>query len=290
MVFRNFLNKLLFKYIYRQWNIAIASVSEDLTPTKARWIKHTYKDRWFADPFILYETNKEYIILAEEYIRDDKKARLARLTVNKKDCTLLKNETILNLPTHLSFPNFISINGKTYIYPENGRSGSTDYYEYGEELKRVGVLSPLPLADAVIQKIGDLNFMFFTIGKECNGNKLIVYSSENSFGPYHPFQEIFFIFYIARRAGRFFYWKGKLVSPAQVCNNAYGEALSLQEVIYKDNKFFFKEIKRIYPNSEIFPHGLHTYNTLGEHVVIDGYKYDYPLISKLYFKIRGGGI
>ncbi len=277
----------LFKYIHRHWNIAIADIDSDLNPLNVRWMKHDYRDRWFADPFLFDESSDTVVVLAEEYMRDERKARIAKLTINKINGVLENNETILDIATHLSFPNFMKFDDKIYIYPENGRSGNTKYYEYTSSLVEKGELSPLPLADAVIEQIDDRYYMFFTLGKECNGNKLIIYSSCKPFGPYEPYQEIRFNENTARRAGKMFRLGEMLISPAQVCNNAYGEALSMQEVKFVDGKFRFEEVKRIYPQGDEYPNGLHTYNTCGNMAVIDGYRYDYPIISKLYFKLRG---
>jgi hypothetical protein len=36
-------------------------------PMKVNWMKHSYKDRWFADPFILDVTDDEIIVLVEEW-------------------------------------------------------------------------------------------------------------------------------------------------------------------------------------------------------------------------------
>ena len=106
---KSIISKIIFNNIHRHWNIAIADIDMDYNPVNIRWMKHGYKDRWFADPFIVDETADTFIILAEEYMRDDRKARLAKLVVSKDDCKLLNNETVLNLDTHLSFPNFIDI-------------------------------------------------------------------------------------------------------------------------------------------------------------------------------------
>lgn len=287
---KRYINKILFKYVHRQWNIAIAEYDSNFNPFNIRWMRHNYKDRWFADPFIIDETDETFIILAEEYMRDDRKAQLAKLTVIKDDCRLLKNETLLKLDTHLSFPNFIKVEGKTYVYPENGRSGKTTYYELSESLRRVGVFSSLPLADAVIQEIGGYYYLFFTMGEECNGKRLFVHMSDKPFGPYKPKQEIVFNDNVARRAGRIFQVENKIISPAQICNNKYGEGVCLQEVICTDGDLMFKEIKRLFPNSKEYPSGLHTFNVYGNHVVIDGYRFNCPLLSRLYFGIRGGGI
>ncbi len=287
---KSILNKLIFNYIHRHWNIAIADVDTELNPTNIKWMKHDYKDRWFADPFIVDETADTFIILAEEYMRDNRKARLAKLIVSKDDCKLLKNETILELDTHLSFPNFIDVDGKTYVYPENGRAGKTNYYELGTPLKYMGELSHLPLADAVIQEIDGNYYLFFTLGSECNGNRLFVHVAKNPFGPYEPKQEIVFKDNIARRAGRVFKFGNRLISPAQICNNSYGEGVCLQEIILDEEQLKLNEIKRIYPKSKEYPCGLHTFNVFKRQVVIDGYRYKFPLLSRIYFGLRGNGI
>lgn len=287
---KSLLNKLIFNNIHRHWNLAIADIDDELNPYNIKWMKHEYNDRWFADPFIIDDTLDSFIILAEEFMRDDRKARLAKLTVSKNDCKLLNNETVLNLDTHLSFPNFIDVEGKIYVYPENGRSGKTNYYEFGTPLKRVGELSPLPLADAVIQEIGGNYYLFFTLGSECNGNRLLVHVANNPFGPYEPKQEIVFKDNTARRAGRMFKFENRLISPAQICNSSYGEGVCLQEVLFYGNLLKLQEIQRIYPSSKEYPSGLHTFNVFGSHVVIDGYRFKYPFLSKIYFFMRGGQI
>ena len=278
----------LFKYIHRHWNIAIADIDSDLNPLNVRWMKHDYRDRWFADPFIINEDDDTFTILAEEYMRDDRKARIAKLIVTKEDCRLLNNEAVLNLNTHLSFPNFIDVNGTTFVYPENGGSGHTSFYELGSPLRLVGELSPLPLADAVIQEIENRYYLLFTLGEECNGNRLMVYASDTTLGSFKPLQEVTFSDNVARRAGRMFKIGNRLISPAQICNNRYGEGVCLQEVNVVGDKLSFTEVKRLYPTSKEYPSGLHTYNVFSNHVVIDGYRFKYPKLSSLYFKLRNG--
>lgn len=281
------IKKILQKYVYQDWNIAIAERNDDLSLKNIRWMKHSYNDRWFADPFIIDDTEDDYIILVEEYMHTTRLGRLARLTVSKKDCALLKNETILDMKTHLSFPNPIMVNGDIYIYPENGASGNTKYYAYGKELKLEGVLSEHPLADATITKIKGQYYIFATLGEECNGNNLRVYKSNAPLSGYTECQQIRFHDNTARRAGNVFEWNGQLISPAQVCNNDYGEGVSLQVLEENDGQTSLKEIKRMMPPTKDYPEGFHTYNVYKDNVVvIDGYRYGSKFLHNLYFKIR----
>ena len=283
----NVIKRLLQKYVYQDWNIAIAEMNDDFSLSNIKWMKHSYKDRWFADPFIIADTEDSYTILVEEYLHSTRRGRLARLTVSKTDCTLLSNETMLDLPTHLSFPNPITVDGEMYIYPENGAAGITKYYTYGKYFDEAGELSALPLADATIVKITDTYYLLATLGKECNGNTLRVYKSVSPLGGFRECQQIQFPDNSARRAGNVFAWNGQLISPAQVCNNDYGEGVSLQLLEEKNGHITLKEIKRMMPPTKNYSEGFHTYNVYSENVVvIDGYRYGSKFFHKLYFNIR----
>ena len=279
------IRKFFFKYIHDNWNIGIADIGDDLSPLNIKWMKHEYKDRCFADPFFVEKTKDAYIILVEELVRDARKGRLARLTVDIEDCRLLKNETILDLPTHLSFPNPIVVDEKTYIYPENGASGNTKYYEYDTLLRNPQLLSNLPLTDAVIYRHEDKYYLLYTLGKECNGNVLHVAVADSAFGEYKPIQEITFADNVARRAGNVFQWKGRSISPAQVNNNHYGEGASFQEIAIENGLVSLREIKRIFPSWHEYDKAFHTYNVLDNKVVIDGVRIGWPKISRIYRKL-----
>lgn len=281
------IRKFLIKYVLQDWNIAIAERNDDLSLKEVQWMKHSYKDRWFADPFIIDDTEDVYIVLVEEYMHTTRLGRLARLTVSKKDYTLLKNETILELPTHLSFPNPIDVNGKVYIYPENSAAGITKYYAYGQKLKLEGELSKFPLADATITNIKGNYYILATLGDECNGNNLHVYRSDQPLTGYKECQQIRFQDNIARRAGNVFEFNGQLISPAQVCINDYGEGVSLQVLDEHNGQISLNEIKRIMPPTKEYLEGVHTYNVYKNNVVvIDGYRYGCKFLHNLYFKIR----
>ena len=281
------IRRLLNKYVYQIWNIAIADIGDDLKPINIKWMKHDYKDRWFADPFIIDETEHYYIVLAEEFIYATRLGRLARLTIDKGTCRLVKNETILDLSTHLSFPNPIVVEGRLYVYPENAAAGNTKYFTYSQGLENPEVLSELPLADPTIFMIEGMYYLFATLGDECNGNRLRIYQSSKPLSGYKEIQQIEFADNTARRAGNVFLWNGRLISPAQICNGDYGKGICFQEITVEDGKFSMKDIRRDDPPSKDYPEGYHTYNVYKSNiVVIDGYRYGSKLLHNLYFGLR----
>ena len=52
------------------------------------WLKHSYKDRWFADPFILDMTDNEIRILVEEWYDPIQRGRISRLVVDRSSFEL----------------------------------------------------------------------------------------------------------------------------------------------------------------------------------------------------------
>ena len=72
-------------------------------PIKVNWLKHSYKDRWFADPFILDVTESEILVLVEEWYDPIGRGRISRLTIDRKEYTLKDIKTILELDCHQIF-------------------------------------------------------------------------------------------------------------------------------------------------------------------------------------------
>lgn len=282
------LKKFWSKIIQATYNIAIADIGEDMTPVNIRWMKHDYKDRWFADPFILEETPNTFVILAEEYVRAAALGRICKLTVEKTNIRLIRNETLLDIGSHLSFPNIINCGGDVFVYPENSVAGHLTFYRLSEQGLVQEALLPMPIIDPVLMQNNDECYILATLPKDSNANILHVYKSNHIFGPYEEIQQIPFGDNVARRAGNVFKWKGKTIAPAQICNYHYGEGISFQEIdIVEKGLLQVKEIKRLEAKEITKMTGFHTYNVFGKKAVIDGYKYGNEFIHDAYFKIRG---
>lgn len=271
------------------WNIAFCELGKDLYPAHIRWMKHDYSDRWFADPFFLDETPDTFVILAEEYLERYHRGRICKLIVEKTDCRLVQNDTLLDLSTHLSFPNIFVSEGKTYIYPENSASGQLKIYCMDESGLESRSVLDIPLIDPVLFQTEDSGvFLLGTLPEDANGNILHVFRSGRWDGLFEEVQQISFEDNVARRAGGIFGWNGMHISPAQICNKHYGEGISLQEICFDGNgSLMVREIRRLEAKKVTKMTGFHTYNVLGGNVLIDGYRYGNEFIHDFYFKLRG---
>ena len=102
-------------------------ISDGFKKNEIVWLKHNYKDRFFADPFMIKIDDKYYYLLVEEYIFWEEKGKIVLLTVDKTDFQLKERKLILEEDYHLSFP-FCKL-GCNYFIPEsiNG-DGTYKYY------------------------------------------------------------------------------------------------------------------------------------------------------------------
>lgn len=284
--------KRITKYINRSnWNIGFVDISPEHLIYKSKlgeiqWMKHRYNDRFFADPFILKITDKYIILLAEEMLFDDTKGRIVELIVDNKTKRLCDRYLILETDSHLSYPAYIRENGKVYVYPENGMSGTLKIYELDEDnhtlINPVVILNEA-VADATIF-INEGKYWMTSMKYPNTQEQVFLYKSESLLGPYVQVDNYPFTYDrgYSRPAGNFFSVNEQLYRPAQDCSRFYGSALSIMKVDFSDA--FQEELKfRIKPQSYKYNLGIHTINFLDGQCVVDGYGYLYPLIGRIYY-------
>ena len=87
-------------------------------------------------------------------------------------------------------------------------------------------------------------------------------------------------------AGNFFVCNGKIYRPAQVCIESYGDAVSIQEVTYNNEKWIFRELRRIYSPHPDMDLGFHTFNVYNGIIVVDAVGYRRPNLCRLLRKMK----
>lgn len=249
-------------------------------PLQIHWLKHDFKDRWFADPFILDLTKTEILLLVEEYRYEHPKGRIALLTVDRNTYELKAMNVVLEIETHLSFPAIWRANGKVFVYPESWLSGELTLYEYKgryEMMQPVRVLCKEPMADAVMTNLFG-GMQLFSVQKN---DILRIYDLNTATGLFELTYEKPFGLATARNAGDFFEYEGEVYRPAQVCVDRYGEAIEIQKVICgQDENFCFVPQKTLCSNHPSLRTGLHTLNSYKGVAVIDVHGWNHELIVK----------
>lgn len=282
------------RLLYPQnWNIGFVEQSvEDLLNKqqleRIKWMKHNYKDRWFADPFIYKVADDEIVVFVEECMITDKpKGILCELHVERKTKRLRERFVLLELDTHLSYPAIIEKDGVTYVYPENGASGSLKMYKYDVYNHRlvepVCILNEA-VADSTILKERD-GYTLITTKTENPLECAYLYKSKELFGPYqlvskHPVQSSLSC---SRPAGNWITVSGKTCRPAQDCSERYGGSINLMRIDSLDPYIEMVSIS-ISPVGYKYNLGIHTINasTTDDFLVVDGYGYLYPCFYRLW--------
>lgn len=245
-------------------------------PIKVNWMKHHYKDRWFADPFILDITDNEIFVLVEEWYDPLQRGRISKLTIDKQTFELVNLKVMIETDFHLSFPAIDRKPDGIYIHPESCAINKLESYKYDSEtdcFNKVGVLSELPLTDSVCNNYFGQNLMFSTKLPDANGKELGIYYWDSEKERYALKEYYHFKENISRMAGNFFEYNGNIYRPGQVCIKSYGDAVSIQKVSYNNKKWDFKEIRRINSPHPYLDLGFHTFNVFKKIIVVDAIGY-----------------
>ena len=263
------------KLYAESWNVAFrktkpANILEN-KKTPFEIIKNSWRF-WAADPF-LFEYNSETYVFAElyDYIACKGTLGYCKLEKSKKP----KWKKIISEPYHMSYPYIYEMNGEIYILPESGASNCL--YTY----KATHFPDKWEKCDIIRENVvyGDTSLFeyqnhTFALSYDVSDNEryrlmLLNLSDKNLDSKIEGNPSI------QRPAGRPFYIENRLLRPAQICENDYGEGLIFYE-IYFDKEGNYKEnaISRIMPNEltyskNIILNGMHTYNATRNYEVID---------------------
>lgn len=286
----DFFNKVYNWSIKEEYNIGfVENTYADIVSGKSlsfRWMKHKFKDSWFADPFVLDVTENQILLLVEDYYYPLGHGRISLLKVNKSTYVCEERKPLLTLDSHLSFPAIFRNDGQIYVYPESGKSGLLKMYKYqNEELKEYITLADMPFSDAILTGIFGENLCFSTIptgDSEEETRQQYVYRLDEHLQNFSLIEKYRFAKKHARNAGDFFEIEGKTYRPVQDCSVNYGGGMIIQEVSRdSDGEFFFKEISSFDAKHKNLQLGAHTLNHYKGVTVIDAHGYCNPLLAKM---------
>lgn len=292
MTLLNRIKSLYHKAIAWTYTIGFVDYSESLVldpdvMPDVHWVKGIPNGHWYADPFILSETEDSLIVLVEDYAFKGDKGQISKIKVDKRTFRITEIDTVLKLGTHLSFPAILYMDdesGKIFFYPENCKSGRLDLYEYDQHHSMFSrTLCPYPIADAVVFNVNDTKVIAGTLFPNDNGKELLIfpYFEDECPRDVKPLQTVKFSDNSARNAGMPFLIGNTLYRPAQNSNHRYGECVVIQRLdVNVGNQICFQEIKRIYSPSRRYSLTFHTFNVYKDkYVVVDASGYRFGLFG-----------
>lgn len=209
---------------------------------------------------------------------------------------------VLEETCHLSFPWVFEKNGNIYMIPETCCMKSVRLYKGNSDLSKFRYEKTIlcedreqgiSFSDTFIHEQEGCYYLITTI-IENNKNILKLYISDKWDGEYieHPSSPICENNKYGRNAGCFLSVDGKLIRPAQDCENGYGDNVHLLEVKEVTKELYREEpIKEYFlpKDSQFFKYGGHQYNIVkfnGKYIIAtDAKEYHYFFIRRVIRKI-----
>lgn len=289
----------MFEYLKNKFSIETYNVGVVLKPLAdvlnsgickgdIHWVRHNYKDRFFADPFLYNEDEAYYFILCEEFIFWEEKGKITLLTVEKNSFRLVDRRVIIEEPYHLSFP-FCSFRG-TSIIPEAYACGKMIKYSVDERLNVIGksVIAGEGLIDSafITDEKGE-RWMYTSKNKNPLKDLYSYKEVEGKFVPC-PVGVIFSDEKTARSAGRFFQFAGNLYRPVQDCEGRYGRQTRIMHVkSFGVNGYRAEEVVAVNSfENPPYQESMHTFNVYDNCIIVDGSGDFVRFPMKVFYKVR----
>jgi hypothetical protein len=242
---------------FEQWILLFSFNKQGLATSIFKYKRLTPpKDRFWADPCVIYEGGQYYIFL-EELIYKDKKGHLAVIEISQSGQYSFP-KIILKKPYHLSYPFVFKHEDQYYMIPETEENSTIELYradEFPYKWKFCrNMMEKVKAVDTTLF-VADNKFWLFTNIKEIDGaalsEELFLFSSDSLFSDTwkaHPCNPIVSDIKSARPAGRLFYHNGKLYRPSQDCSYKYGYSTVINEVlILNENEYKERKVSEISP-------------------------------------------
>jgi len=257
-------------YFY-QWNILL-NIHEDISTSFSKFIEITPpKDKFWADPFVLYKDEKYHIFL-EEFENSKNKGHLSVIIIDKNGN---HNDPVkfLERDYHLSYPSIFEFQNTFYLIHgtiHNSKSFVEIFKCEDFPLKwnyLHNLICDIPLVDTTMF-FYDKKWWLFACKAENNGtsqsNELMLFYSDNPLSKNwisHPLNPIVLDIRNARPAGKIFKMNNKIIRPAQNCHQVYGNGFSFNEIIkLNENEYEEKQLESFKPHWNDDLIGLHTFN------------------------------
>ncbi|MBR9846121.1 MAG: hypothetical protein GYB35_08450 [Algicola sp.] len=236
------------------------------------------KDRFWADPFIIYR-NEHYYIFIEELLYSEDKGKISVIEMDQKG-NYSQPKVVLEKPYHLSYPFLIEDQDELYMLPETNENNTIELYKCIEfpnkwELEKV-LINNIKAVDSTIYR-KDGKFWMFTnveeyLGLASTHELHIFYSDSLLDGNWipHPENPVEYNHNNARPAGNIFSLGDKVFRPAQDCSVHYGYGMNINEIKTLNEDAYEEEIiESIHPNWNSDMISTHTINHCGNLTCID---------------------
>ncbi len=234
-------------------------------------------DREWADPFPVRHDGRDLVFI-EEFFPAESRGRLAVVELDDSPRGWRTIDTVLELPTHLSYPFVFEWSGSWYLLPEQMATGRLQLYvadRFPTTWRWHSTPLDLPAADATLARIDDRWWLFTTLATEGSlaADELHLFHAESPLGPWtaHPGNPVVSDIRTARPAGRVYQQDGTWYRIAQDGAAIYGHSIVILRVDRLDLDGYEQTVVEVIrPDWAPGLRATHTLNREADLVVVDG--------------------
>jgi len=275
-LFKDFINSGLY---LKQWYL-LFNLEKDLE-NEYKQFKSIIppKDRYWADPHIVFKDNLYYIFI-EEFILKKNKGHISLLIMDENG-NYKKPITIIDKPYHLSYPFIFEWKNDYYMIPESSKNKSIEMYKcinFPDKWEFfMNLMENISAVDTTLYYDQGKWWLFTNIIENdgaSRSDELFLFFSDNplshNWKP-HPQNPIISDARKARPAGKIFSQNGHIYRPSQDCSKTYGYAIKINQIIkLNDTEYEEMEVDSIKPNWDKNITAIHTFNKENKLTIIDG--------------------
>jgi len=258
--------KLYNKFYFDQWILMFNFDAQFSTSFSKFQSLEPEKDRFWADPHIIFEDNNYYIFL-EEFQYSQNKGHITVLQINKNG-NIQGMKKILEKPYHLSYPFVFKFEDKYYMIPETHSNHTIELYQCTDfpftwKFSK-NLMTNIDAVDSTLLHHKDKWWLFTCISKydqiKTWDDLFLFYTDDPIKGTWksHPCNPIVSDIRKARNAGKIFLHDGNMIRPSQDSSRGYGTSIVLNKIYFDEEKYNEIIFKILQPNWSPKITGLHT--------------------------------
>ncbi|MDB5091974.1 MAG: hypothetical protein JWO85_75 [Candidatus Eremiobacteraeota bacterium] len=274
-----------------EWNVGFVEGGPKTllngAPLQIRWLPPPAATTFIADPFFVERDGLRVLFVEEfDYRRDRGVVDALVLDANGR---IARRVRALDIPTHVSYPYPLEIDGELYLVPENRAGNEVALYRcvrFPDRWERARAIMPASDAiDTTLFRHDGRWWALCTRVARGENQALFAYHAASIDGPWtpHAMNPVVVDVTSARPAGRPFTVDGVLYRPGQDCSTSYGCGLTIARVdVLTPSEYRETLVRRIEPSaSSRYPDGIHTVNFSGALGVVDGkvVRYDWRKLA-----------
>ena len=266
MMYNSIKLKIQNRFYFDQWVLMFNFNSQLSTSFSKFQILKPSKDRFWADPHIIYEYGIYHIFL-EEFLYAQNKGHITLFQMDKNG-NILNKKKILEKSYHMSYPFVFKYENTYYMIPETHSNHTIELYESTEFPFTwkfcKNLMNDVDAVDTTIFHHNDKWWLFTNISKYDqikNWDDLFLFSSDNLIDGIwkpHPCNPIVSDIRKSRSAGKIFLDNGNIIRPSQDGSTGYGSSIVLNKIHLNEEKYTETVLKTLKPNWDSTIIGLHT--------------------------------